>query len=46
MTELAPIPDDAKLMLATAPGGQNMIAAYEQYMEGEEIGSNTGMLRF
>lgn len=42
MKELAPLPDDAKVVLATTLGGQNIIAAYEQYMEGEEIGSNTG----
>ncbi|KAG7369578.1 hypothetical protein IV203_027324 [Nitzschia inconspicua] len=44
MTELSPLSDDTKLLLSTTLGGQNVIAAYEQYMGGETIGSNTALL--
>lgn len=44
MTELSPIPDDAKTILMTVVRGEEMIQGYEQYMKGEEIGSNTALI--
>jgi hypothetical protein len=44
MVEMPPIPDEAKLVLASVLRGPEIIAGYEQYMGGEYIGSNTAMI--
>jgi hypothetical protein len=44
MTDLPPMSNETKLILATVPNGPEMIQGYELYMEGHYIGSTTAMI--